>query len=147
MTPNEFRKLFKNMKRRVPRQTEWGFLSDSGKIYNNKDEWKTTVESGVYKNLNLDKFGSDLDSKEFRTTSNEIRRCGVCQRPAYSQLEWNKKKDYNFVCESCKKSNILDKKGSEYMWNTDALGKMISAQSEDDTHDYLAALFDSERFP
>ena len=38
MTPNEFRKLFKNMKRRVPRQTEWGFLSDSGKIYNNKDE-------------------------------------------------------------------------------------------------------------
>ena len=143
--------MFKNVKRAVPRQTDWGFLSDSGKTYTDKDEWLTTVKSDAYKNLNLDNFVSDLDSKEFRTTHNKIKHCGICQRPSYTDPQLGSvRKQWNFVCESCKKSNILEgkgKKGSEYMWNTDALGKMIGAQSEDDTSDYLAALFDSERFP
>ena len=116
--------------------------SDSGKIYNSRDEWISKRRKINEPSFPHVQTGTPMEL--VRNASRNIKNCVVCQRPSYAQ-DMNKQKKFGYVCNSCHRQKLIKRmdggERNEWEWDTSGISELLGGDPGDSER-FLQKLFD-----
>lgn len=116
--------------------------SDSGSIYNSRDEWISKRRKPNERSFAHMQTGVPMEL--VKNANRNLKNCVVCQRPSYSQ-DMIKQKKFGFVCNSCHRQKLIKRmdggERNEWEWDTPGIAELLGGDPRD-AERFLQQLFD-----